>query len=500
MSAAARVPRVRQRTAFADVLISGGRNGPGVHVMLRSIWKVWRRVRGVGEAALLLLAFLLIPLLPRVCVVGLARFCGWSAYHLGRGLRRVALANLDVVYGDRLDAAAKQAIARESFCTFALMTLDVFWFSIQTARRIDRVVSRDESFVNAAGVERPILFRSAAIRRLLEMTDRVAPSETTVLITGESGTGKELVARRIHVRSGRAEGPFVAVNCAAVPPELLESELFGHERGAFTGAVRARQGRFRQAEGGTLFLDEIAELPLPLQSKLLRVLQERVVDPVGADKPAPVDMRIVAATNRDLRGLAAHGHFREDLYYRLNVVELVVPPLRERAQDIEPLVRHFAAQFARGRDVVVSPALLDEMRRRPWPGNVRELENAVERLVIFCEGDGLSVRDLPPLPEDAGRPAEEGEPGSGDFLQELPRLPAGGLSLLDLEKFVIERVLEVTAGNVSAAARYLRVARHFLTYRMDKFGIERPSINGRVFASSGPIGAASPARERGDHT
>ena len=354
--------------------------------------------------------------------------------------------------------------------------------------------------VKAAGVERPILFRSAAIRRLLEMTDRVAPSETTVLITGESGTGKELVARRIHVRSGRAEGPFVAVNCAAVPPELLESELFGHERGAFTGAVRARQGRFRQAEGGTLFLDEIAELPLPLQSKLLRVLQERVVDPVGADKPAPVDMRIVAATNRDLRGLAAHGHFREDLYYRLNVVELVVPPLRERAQDIEPLVRHFAAQFARGRDVVVSPALLDEMRRRPWPGNVRELENAVERLVIFCEGDGLSVRDLPPLPEDAGRPAEEGEPGSGDFLQELPRLPAGGLSLLDLEKFVIERVLEVTAGNVSAAARYLRVARHFLTYRMDKFGIERPSINGRVFASSGPIGAASPARERGDHT
>ena len=328
--------------------------------------------------------------------------------------------------------------------------------------------------VKAAGVERPILYRSAAIGRLLDLTDRVAPSETTVLVTGESGTGKELVARRIHVRSERSEGPFVALNCAAVPPDLLESELFGHEKGAFTGATRSRKGRFRQASGGTLFLDEVAELPLSLQGKMLRVLQERLVDVVGADQPIPVDARIVAATNRDLRQRVDDGAFRQDLYYRLNVVELVVPPLRERVEDIEPLVRHFAARFARGREIVVPPGLIDEMARRPWPGNVRELENAVERLVVFCEGDGLSARDLPPLP-GGDRLRDEASSDAGDFLAALPPLPEEGFSLLDLEQRVIEGALARTGGNASAAARYLRVARHFLTYRMEKFGIERPA-------------------------
>jgi len=339
--------------------------------------------------------------------------------------------------------------------------------------------------IRAAGVERPVVARSPSMQRLLEMTDRVASSDATVLVTGESGSGKELVARRLHVRSPRAEGPFVVLNCAAIPGELLESELFGHERGAFTGAHKARPGRFRQADGGTLFLDEVAELPAPLQSKLLRVLQERVVDVVGRDTPVPVNVRVVAATNRELPQLVREGRFREDLLYRLNVVELRAPPLRERPEDVEPLVRHFVARFAGDRDVTIPDSLLAELRRRPWPGNVRELENACERLVILCAGDTLDARDLPPAPGPApgGRPAPSAPgpaaatgPGGGAdalTLDEWPPLPPGGLSLVDLEKRVIERVLALKEGNVSAAARYLRVPRHILTYRLQKYGIER---------------------------
>jgi two-component system NtrC family response regulator len=332
--------------------------------------------------------------------------------------------------------------------------------------------------IRAAGVERPIVAHSAAMRRLLDLTDRVAGSDATVLVTGESGSGKELVARRIHVRSARAEGPFVVLNCAAIPGELLESELFGHEKGAFTGAHRARPGRFRQADGGTLFLDEVAELPPALQSKLLRVLQERVVDVVGRDTPVPVNVRVVAATNRELPQLVREGRFREDLLYRLNVVELRVPALRERPEDIPPLVRHFVARFAGDRDVSVPEPLLAELLRRPWPGNVRELENACERLVILCAGDTLDVRDLPPRPgAPAGAPAALptafGAGAEALTLDDWPPLPPGGLSLVDLEKRVIERVLALRDGNVSAAARYLRVPRHILTYRLQKHGIAR---------------------------
>ncbi|MBI5343704.1 MAG: sigma-54-dependent Fis family transcriptional regulator, partial [Deltaproteobacteria bacterium] len=207
--------------------------------------------------------------------------------------------------------------------------------------------------IRASGVAREIVSVSAAMRRVLEIADRVAGTDATVLITGESGTGKEAVARRVHVKSARAEGPFVPVNCAAIPGELLESELFGHARGAFTGAVRDRAGRFRQAEGGTLFLDEIAEIPLPLQAKLLRALQERTVDVVGGDRPVPVDVRIVAATNRDLPERIREGAFREDLYYRLNVVEVRVPPLRERPEDIPPLVDYFMKELGGGRELSV---------------------------------------------------------------------------------------------------------------------------------------------------
>ncbi len=317
----------------------------------------------------------------------------------------------------------------------------------------------------ATGVEREIVCRSAAMQRVLEIADRVAQSDATVLVTGETGTGKELVARRIHTHSRRAEKPFVAINCAAVPAELLESELFGHEKGAFTGATRSRLGRFRQADTGTLFLDEIAELPPPLQGKLLRVLQEKVVDPVGADEPIPVDVRIVAATNQDLPARAQSGAFREDLLYRLNVVEIPVPPLRDRPEEIEPLVRRFVERFSGERELAIPEGLIDEMRGRAWPGNVRQLENACERLVILCRGDTLSSDDLPPRVASAA----QAESAAGDW----PPLPADGLDLIDLENSVIKRVLALKQGNVTQAAAYLGIPRHVLVYRMAKHGIER---------------------------
>jgi two-component system NtrC family response regulator len=298
---------------------------------------------------------------------------------------------------------------------------------------------------------------------------KVAPTKTRVLITGESGTGKEAVARRIHVRSSRATAPFIAVNCAAIPAELLESELFGHARGAFTGAVRDRLGRFRQAGGGTLFLDEIGEMPLPLQAKLLRVLQEKVVDEVGGDSPIPVDVRILVATNRDLLERIREGTFREDLYYRLNVVEILVPPLRERPEDIPALVEHFMNEISPDREIAVPAKVMEALASRPWPGNVRELKNACERMVILCRGKEVSLEDLPPVPVSF-RPGERPEEG---FANDWPPLPPGGLSLVDLEKKVIERALRLKGGNITQAAAYLNVPRHILVYRIGKYGIRR---------------------------
>jgi len=250
----------------------------------------------------------------------------------------------------------------------------------------------------AAGVERTIVHASAAMARALEIADRVATSAAPVLITGESGTGKELVARRIHARSRRASGPFVAVNCAAIPGELLESELFGHVRGAFTGAVRDRPGRFRQAAGGTLFLDEIAELPLPLQAKLLRVLETRRVTPVGGEAEVVIDVRVVAATHQPLEALVAAGRFRGDLYHRLSALEIHLPALRQRRADIAALLEHFAGELALelGRPVALTPAAVAAATAHDWPGNIRELRNALLRAA--AAGDGpLTATDLVPL-------------------------------------------------------------------------------------------------------
>src|SRR5438552_2729340 len=241
---------------------------------------------------------------------------------------------------------------------------------------------------------------SPAIRQLFDTLVRVAPSNSSVLIQGESGTGKELVAQAVHRLSRRALGPLVAVNCAAIPEQLLESELFGHVKGAFTGASQTRQGRFRLADGGTVFLDEIGEMPLALQGKLLRVLQERAIEPVGGSKPESVDFRLIAATNKDLEAQVAKGAFRGDLFYRLNVVPLILPPLRERRGDVPLLTGHFLARHNAGKErpLVFSQEAIDALERHPWPGNVRELENLVERLALREAEIAIRHRAAFPLP------------------------------------------------------------------------------------------------------
>ncbi|SDF88835.1 sigma-54-dependent transcriptional regulator [Desulfovibrio legallii] len=312
-----------------------------------------------------------------------------------------------------------------------------------------------------------ILGRSPAMLAMQETIATVAPSEATVLITGESGTGKELVARALHSGSARADKPLVTVNCAALAENLLESELFGHEKGSFTGAERRREGRFVQANGGTLFLDEIGEMPLPLQAKLLRALQEGEVQRVGSDAPLTVDVRVLAATNRDLREEVARRRFREDLYFRLNVISLEVPPLRERGEDIPVLAAHFLERFAgRNRKSLrgFSPQAMDSLLRYSWPGNVRELENAVERAVILCNGDLVTRRELPAAVMEAA-PAEE--PSSAAVQGVL-----AGLPLDEVERRAIEETLRCAGDNKSEAARQLGITRATLHNKLRKYGLE----------------------------
>jgi len=303
-----------------------------------------------------------------------------------------------------------------------------------------------------------IIGTSAAIKNVLELLNKVAPTDATVLITGESGTGKEIIARAIHKKSARSGREFVPVNCAAIPKELVESELFGHVKGAFTGAIRDKRGKFQIADGGTIFLDEVGDLGLGLQAKILRVLQERVVEPVGSEKSIPVDVRIVAATNADLRRKVSEGTFREDLFYRLNVIPISMPPLRERKEDIPLFLAHFAQQFAPGQRIVFSPALVKRLMSHDWPGNVRELENLVERMIVMRRSH---VVDESSWPEGYGLPA----PGKGTAGK------ADSLSLHDAEKELILRALEKAGWNKSKAARLLDVPRHVLLYRMKNYGL-----------------------------
>ena len=352
-----------------------------------------------------------------------------------------------------------------------------------------------------------------ALRRLIST---IANSAATVLITGESGTGKELLARSLHEQSDRLGGSFVPINCSAIPKELLESELFGHRKGSFTGAVADRIGRFELAHGGTIFLDEIGDMSLDMQVKLLRVLQERVIDPVGSTRQIPIDVRVIAATHRDLEAEIQAGRFREDLYYRLNVLPVVTPPLRERPQDIPELLNFYAARYKAPQSAAIcfNPAFLDALVNYAWPGNVRELTNLMDRFSTLYAGQELDIRSIPPslLPkglvpvqermllemgpcvsQDMTPPpevlAEMGELSMVDqpepqdneiesiimLAQGMPHLPPEGMSLKDrlaeIERNIIEQALERSQGNVSRTAKLLNLQRTTLIEKINKYDL-----------------------------
>jgi nitrogen regulation protein NR(I) len=329
----------------------------------------------------------------------------------------------------------------------------------------------------APGARFGIIGTSAGITEMYTVLERVADTPTTVLITGESGTGKELVARALHENSSRKDKPFIKVNCAAIPKELIESELFGYERGAFTGAVSSKPGRFELASGGTLFLDEIGEIPVEMQVKLLRALQESEFERVGGIKTIRVDVRLVAATNRDLKKLIAAGSFREDLFYRLNVVPIRLPALRERAADIPMLVQHFLAKFnerLKKHIVGAEPEATSALVSYPWPGNIRELENVIERAVLFCDAPKVRLADLPL--EVRGSPIPTSATMTDADLQ-AALASEGGLkehvkvAMNRLERELVGRALQQTSGNVTHAARLLKISRKGLQLKMKELGL-----------------------------
>jgi DNA-binding NtrC family response regulator len=347
---------------------------------------------------------------------------------------------------------------------FLTKPLDLDAVSALVARAADKArLSRETSELRSRLETRfsmdGILGEHPAMHRTIKTVAQVAPSKATVLIHGESGTGKELIAQAIHQNSPRKHRPFVRLNCAALAESLLESELFGHEKGAFTGALGRREGRFKQADGGTLFLDEVSEIPLPLQVKLLRFLQEKQFERVGGNETLTVDVRIVAATNRDLKERMAGGKFREDLFYRLNVVQIDVPPLRVRRSDIPLLAQHFLRRFAadNGKDIQgFSDDGLRALLAHPWPGNVRELENAIERAVVLCEGPQIGAALLPQSDSEQSR----------DVNLLLP-----GMSLAELERMAILQTLEATGGSTAKAAELLDVSRRKIQYRLKEWGL-----------------------------
>jgi two-component system response regulator AtoC len=333
---------------------------------------------------------------------------------------------------------------------------------LELSRKVDQLQEALGEQVGFAG----IIARSEPMQRMFRTIGKVADYKTTVLLSGPSGTGKELVARALHFNSVRRDAPFIAVNCGAIPANLLESELFGHVRGAFTDATRSRRGLFEEADGGTLFLDEIGELPLALQVKLLRVLQEEEIRRVGESRPRKVDVRVVAATIRDLPADVAAGSFREDLYYRLNVLAIALPALAERTSDIPLLVRHFLGRFnARlGTHVKdVTPGALKHLVHYAWPGNVRELENAIERALVMCEGDLIDVGDLPPRVLAEGDRIRMALAGDELSIKKTVRL---------VEEELIRRALTRTGGNRTRAAELLELSHRALLYKIKDFSIE----------------------------
>jgi DNA-binding NtrC family response regulator len=344
--------------------------------------------------------------------------------------------------------------------------------AIRSALELGRTLQQNRRLHEALGHSDPLVGVSPAMDALRALIARIAPTESRVLITGESGTGKELVASAIHRQSARAAKAFVTVNSAAIPKDLVESEMFGHERGAFTGAAERRLGRFELADEGTLFLDEVGDLGAEAQAKLLRVLESGVIERLGGDRPIRVNVRVLAATNKDLTKAVQQGAFRDDLLFRLNVLPVHIPPLRERGEDIPPLVRHFAArQAARlGRSVQYDAGALQLLGAYPWPGNVRELANIVERLAILSAGPTITADDVTRvLPTDGTRPRRDAGDGAGAW---------SDVALADVldqyERELIARALSVAQGNVAEAARRLSTDRANLYRRMRRLGLEPP--------------------------
>jgi two-component system, NtrC family, response regulator AtoC len=354
-------------------------------------------------------------------------------------------------------------------------------------KALEHEVGRLRTELQAVGKFEHIVGAGPAMQKVYNLVQRVMDTETTALVLGETGTGKELVARALHFNSVRREGPFIAVHCAAIPSELLESELFGHEKGAFTGALQRRIGMFEAAGGGTLFLDEIGEMPMATQSKLLRAIQEREIRRVGGQETIPINVRLVCATNRDLEMEVKRGGFREDLYYRINVVPIIIPALRERPEDIPQLVLHFLQRFAKELNRAIpqftTPAM-DLLISYPWPGNVRELEHAIERLLVTCDSEKISAEDLPFVISQADVATAQIASRLAatmpnvklvEKMGEKLEFVEGGLDLPkiteDLERRAIEEALRRTGGVITEAARSLHITRRMLRYKMDKLNI-----------------------------
>lgn len=403
------------------------------------------------------------------CLVTDLRMPGLSGLEL---LRRTSAINSETpvivitAYGDvetaveAMRAGAFDYIAKPFNRDQILLTVEkalAFGAAVSENRHLRRLVHERFRLENVVGT-------SARMQAALERVERIANSDVTVLITGESGTGKELIAKGLHFSGARAQSPFIAVNCAAIPDALVESELFGHKRGSFTGATSDAKGKFEEASGGTLFLDEISAMPPALQPKLLRVLQEQEVVRLGESAPRRVDVRIIAATNRDLRTMIDDGTFREDLYFRLAVVPIEMPPLRERREDIPLLTEHFlqrAVERHKCKGLRIDRQVFAALSAYSWPGNVRELENTIERMVVLARGEVLTLEDLP---ENIRRPPDHAA-------NVLLHLPPEGLSIENVEREIIRQALEMHSGNQTRAARYLDITRSALIYRMQKYGL-----------------------------